>query len=80
MSFGKTRRRSRRRSLGFDDFLAERPPVKREALRQCRRREPHRILEYLEELLQFHHELPIGLQQVIPEVILAGVYTLPAYL
>lgn len=34
----------------------------KEALGQCRRRNPHHILEYLEELLQFHHELPIGLQ------------------
>lgn len=38
------------------------------------------ILEYLEELLQFYHQLPVGLHQIVPEVLFARVYTLPAYL
>lgn len=36
------------------------------------------ILEYLEELLQFHHQLPVRLHQVVAEVLLARVYALPA--
>lgn len=30
-------------------------------------------LENLEELLQLHHQRPIGLDQIVAEVILAGV-------
>lgn len=37
-------------------------------------------LEYLEELLELDHELPVSLEQVVPEVVLAGVDGLSAYL
>lgn len=32
-----------------------------------------RSLQNLEEFLQFHHQRPVGLQQVVAEVVLAGV-------
>jgi hypothetical protein len=32
------------------------------------------VLQNLEQLLQLYYELPVCLYQVIPEVILAGVY------
>lgn len=38
------------------------------------------VLEYLEELFQFYHQLPISFHQIVPEVFLTGVYALPAYL
>lgn len=38
------------------------------------------FLEYLEELLELDHELPVSLEQVVPEVVLACVYGLSAYL
>lgn len=37
-------------------------------------------LQYLEEVLQLDHQLPVGLQQVVPEVVLARVYALARYL
>lgn len=37
-------------------------------------------LEYLEEFLEFHHELPVGLDEVISEVIFACVDTSTRYL
>lgn len=42
--------------------------------------QPERKLEDLEEFLQFHHELPVGLDEIVPEVFLAHVYALSAYL
>lgn len=40
----------------------------------------HGALQNLKGLLQLHHQLPVGLHQVVTEVILAGVDRLPRYL
>ena len=56
-----------------------RQPVKPSLERQRSRPVQH-VLEYLEELFQFDHQLPVCLHQIVPEVFLASVYALSAYL